>query len=73
MHPTIYIIPVRLTRQKKDILLLLSHGHTYQEIGQQLFLSPRTIENHVYHLKKTLNCKSNTHLIAEAFRLKIIE
>jgi DNA-binding CsgD family transcriptional regulator len=39
--------PAGLTRRQVDILRLLMAGKSNQEIATRLFLSPRTVENHV--------------------------
>jgi len=37
-----------LTPQQRQIVLLASHGLTNREIGDRLFLSPRTVSSHLY-------------------------
>ena len=38
-----------LTTQQREIVLLASRGLTNAEIGDRLFLSPRTVASHLYH------------------------
>lgn len=38
--------PPRLTRREKEVLTLIAAGKTSQMIGQELFLSPLTIDTH---------------------------
>ena len=37
-----------LTPQQRQIVRLASHGLTNRQIGDQLFLSPRTVSSHLY-------------------------
>lgn len=37
-----------LTPQQRQIVRLASHGLTNREIGDRLFLSPRTVSSHLY-------------------------
>ena len=64
-------------KQNKDrvpvIINHLSHGKTSYEIGQEIFLSERTIENFVSKLLKIFRCRNKTELVATALRLKMIE
>src|SRR5918998_6187503 len=39
-----------LTDREEEILILIARGHSNQEIAQQLFLSLKTVRNHVTHI-----------------------
>jgi len=39
-----------LTPQQREIVLLAAHGLTNREIGERLFLSPRTVSSHLYRV-----------------------
>ena len=39
-----------LSRREKEIALLLCKGMTYKEIAEALFISERTVDNHVQHI-----------------------
>jgi DNA-binding NarL/FixJ family response regulator len=40
----------RLTARENEVLRLVAQGHTYAEIGQQLYISPKTVRNHVQNI-----------------------
>lgn len=43
-----------LTRRELEVLRLLARGYTYREIGQELFISIKTVETHASNiLRKT--------------------
>lgn len=49
-----------LTRRELEVLRLLARGYTYREIGEQLFISIKTVETHASNiLRKTQ--QSNRH------------
>ncbi len=58
---------VDLTRREQDVLHLLAEGLSNNQIGEQLHLSPRTVEKHVSSLLR----KSNTSNRAELVRFAI--
>ncbi|MFC8799747.1 LuxR C-terminal-related transcriptional regulator [Promicromonospora sp. NPDC057138] len=39
-----------LTPQQREIVLLAAHGLTNRQIGERLFLSPRTVSSHLYRV-----------------------
>ncbi len=57
-----------LTTTESEVIRLVAQGFTNRQIGQRLFISPRTVETHVSHLFSKLGCSSRDHLRAEMAR-----
>ena len=53
-----------LTAREADVLGLVAKGLTNREIGQQLYLSHRTVRNHLYRIFPKLGITSRTELAA---------
>jgi len=51
-----------LTPQQRQIVRLASHGLTNREIGDRLFLSPRTVSSHLYRSYPKLGVASRHQL-----------
>ena len=49
-----------LTPREIDVLRLLAHGRSNREIGEALFISPRTVNFHVTNLLAKLELDSRT-------------
>lgn len=58
----------KLNDRQIEVLTLVTQGLTYREIGQQLFLSERTIKYHMGKIKKILNLKTQEQVIALAWQ-----
>ena len=56
-----------LTSREAEVLVFLAQGLSNNQIGEKLFLSPRTIEKHVSRLLR----KTDTHNRAELLRFAI--
>jgi two-component system, NarL family, response regulator NreC len=55
-----------LTDREVEILRLIALGHTNTDIGQQLFLSVRTVESHRAHIQQKLRRTTRADLVRYA-------
>ncbi len=55
-----------LSDREREVLRLLAHGHTNQEIAKQLFISVRTAETHRAHIMQKLRLDSRAELVRYA-------
>jgi two-component system, NarL family, response regulator NreC len=58
--------PDDLSPREVDVLRLIALGHTNTEIGEQLYLSVRTVETHRSHVQQKLRLSSRAELVAYA-------
>jgi non-specific serine/threonine protein kinase len=61
-----------LTPRERDVLSCLATGNTDREIAAALFVSPRTIQTHVAHIRQKLGVSSRTEAAALAFRHDLV-
>jgi len=62
----------QLTRREKQILSLLAEGKTSQNIAQELFLSPLTVDTHRRNLIQKFEVKNVAELIAAAHQQQLL-
>lgn len=60
--------PFDLTAREQEILVLLAQGNTNRRIGELLFISPRTVGNHVSNLLAKLGVSGRVEAAAAAHR-----
>jgi two-component system response regulator NreC len=65
--------PDDLTEREVDVLRLIALGHTNIEIGEQLFLSTRTVETHRAHIQRTLNRTTRAELVRYALEHGLVD
>jgi two-component system response regulator NreC len=58
--------PDDLTPRELEVLRLIALGHTNAEIGEQLFLSVRTVESHRAHIQQKLGRSRRAELVRYA-------
>ncbi|HVI43345.1 MAG TPA: response regulator transcription factor [Chitinophaga sp.] len=64
---------VQLNDREQEVLKLICNEYTTQEISEQIFLSPRTVEGIRQKLLEKLNVKNSVGLVLYAFRNGLIE
>ena len=55
-----------LSEREREVLLFVARGHTYREIGEQLFIAEKTVENHVRNILAKLHLSRKQELIRYA-------
>ena len=65
--------PDDLTDRELAVLRLIALGHTNAEIGQQLYLSVRTVETHRAHIQQKLRRSSRAELVRYAIDRGLLE
>ena len=64
--------PGLLTPRHRDILRLVSIGHTNREIADVLEISVRTVEVHRFNLMRRLNVRNVAQLLRRALQLGLL-
>lgn len=61
-----------LTKREKEILKLISEGMTNNQIAEQLFISPLTVDSHRKNLLTKLNANNTASLVRVALENQLI-
>jgi DNA-binding NarL/FixJ family response regulator len=62
-----------ISERELAVLQLFAQGYSYKKIGEELHISPRTVESHKINILAKLNLRSLTELIAYAIKHKMVE
>jgi predicted ATPase/DNA-binding SARP family transcriptional activator/DNA-binding CsgD family transcriptional regulator len=71
-EPSADQVPLTLTRREQEVAALVSQGMSNRQIAQELYLSERTIENHVSKILRKLHLTSRTEIAAWATQQRLI-
>lgn len=52
-----------LSPREREVLGLVARGHTYKQVAEDLFISPKTVENHVRNTMAKLHLSRRNELI----------
>lgn len=77
-NPTTAAVPLfrkrslSLTNRERDVLKFFARGHTYQEIGEKLKISSKTVGSYLQRVREKARAKSRSELISMALREGLI-
>lgn len=54
-----------LSAREREVARLVLDGNTYEEIGEAIFISPRTVEHHVARIRQRLGVTSRSEMLAK--------
>ena len=58
----------RLSRREAEVANLVAEGLTNREVAAELYISPRTVESHVEHIKRKLGLTSRYQIVVWVLR-----
>lgn len=58
----------QLTPRENEVLKLVAKGYTYKEIGEKLFISTKTVQNHVQNILTKLQLRKRYELMRYAIQ-----
>jgi DNA-binding NarL/FixJ family response regulator len=64
--------PRTLTPRERDVLRLLADGHSNEQIGAALSISPQTVRTHVQKAMQKLDARTRVQAVATALRESLI-
>jgi DNA-binding CsgD family transcriptional regulator len=66
-------LPAGITARELDILQLVVRGNSDRQIGEDLYLSPRTVNAHIRHMLAKTTLSNRTELSVWAVEQGIVE
>jgi DNA-binding CsgD family transcriptional regulator len=54
-----------LSAREREVARLVLEGNTYGEIGEAIFISPRTVEHHVARIRRQLGVATRSEMLAQ--------
>ena len=62
----------RLTERERDVLRLTAHGYSAPEIGEKLFISPKTVDTYKQRINEKLGISHRAEYVQLALRLGLL-
>lgn len=61
-----------VSRREEEVLQLIVDGHSTTEVGEKLFISPKTVKNHLASIYMKLDARDRTQAVLQAVRMGIV-
>lgn len=71
-HPN-DVVESPLTKREREILQLVADGHSTTEIARNLFISAKTVKNHLASIYAKLDSRDRTQAVLSGMRLGIVQ
>ncbi|MDQ1532819.1 MAG: two-component system, NarL family, response regulator DegU [Actinomycetota bacterium] len=71
-EPVVATEPSPLTRREEEILQLIADGYSTSEVAARLFISGKTVKNHLASVYDKLDARDRTQAVLSAVRIGII-
>jgi two-component system response regulator DegU len=78
MHPTRTTLtdwrgfPITVTRREEEVLQAICDGCSTPEVASRLYLSQKTVKNHLASIYQKLDARDRTQAVLKALRLGIV-
>ncbi len=66
------MIDKKISERETEVLNLYSKGLTYNQIADELTISPSTVRKHIENIYKKLNVHNKIEAVQKGFQLEII-
>lgn len=63
---------LELTDRERDVLKFFARGHSYQDIGEKLEISPKTVGSYLQRVREKARAKNRSDLITLALKEGLI-
>ena len=67
------VVESPLTKREREILQLVADGHSTAEIARSLFISAKTVKNHLASIYAKLDARDRTQAVISGVRLGIVQ
>jgi DNA-binding NarL/FixJ family response regulator len=61
-----------LSKREEEVLQLIAEGASTTEVGEQLFISVKTVKNHLASIYEKLDARDRTQAVLQAVRMGIV-
>ena len=61
-----------ITRREEEVLQHIADGYSTPEVAEQLYISQKTVKNHLASIYQKLDARDRTQAVVQAVRMGII-